>query len=159
VSDFPIRAERVDPIDRQTRKLIEDAERAVAMHHADLTEFARQILAGRKQRERFFDPVLFSNPAWDILLNLYLADAEGRSVDVLETCAPPAAPQGVALRWLAYLKQEEMVIETPDPAKPGRTLIRLSDQTRATVRAYLGSLIDLGLGSECLMPNIPPLDG
>jgi len=153
VSDFPIRAERVDPIDRQTRKLIEDAERAVAMHHADLTLFARQILAGRKQRERFFDPVLFSNPAWDILLTLYLADAEGRALHTPESCAPSTVPQGVVLRWLAYLKQEEMVIETPDPAQTGRTLIGLSDQARATIGAYLGSLVDLGLGSARLVPD------
>jgi len=159
VSDFPIRAERVDPIDRQTRKLIEDAERAVAMHHADLTEFARQILAGRKQRERFFDPVLFSNPAWDILLNLYLADADGQSVDLFESCGPSAVPHGVALRWLAYLKQEEMVIEIPDPAQTGRTVIQLSEQTRLTISAYLGSLISLGLGSEHILPgNLPTQD-
>jgi hypothetical protein len=159
VSEFPVRARRVDPIDRQTRKLIEDAERAVAMHPADLTEFARQLLAGRRQRERFFDPVLFSNPAWDILLNLYLADAEGRPVDVLETCAPSAVPQGVALRWLSYLKQEEMVIETPDPAQPRRTLIHLSEQTRLAVSAYLASLISLGLGSEHIAPGISPTQG
>lgn len=159
MSDFPIRAERVDAIDRQTRKLIEDAERAVAMHPADLTEFARQILAGRKQRERFFDPVLFSNPAWDILLNLYLADADGRLVDGPESCAPPAVPQGVVLRWLAYLKLEEMVIEMPDPAQPGRTLIQLSEQTRLTISAYLASLISLGLGSEHIVPgNLPTQD-
>ena len=34
-----------------------------------------------------------------------------------------------------------------------------SDQTRATIKAYLGSLVDLGLGSEFVLPNIPPLNG
>ena len=153
MTQIPARAERIE---RQTRKLIEDAERAAAMHDADLTEFARQLLAGRKQRDRYFDPMLFSNPAWDILLNLYVADAEGRPVSVLESCAASIVPQGVALRWLGYLKQEEMVIEMPDPARPRHTLIRLADQTRLTVSSYLGSLVSLGLGPEPAMPDIPP---
>jgi hypothetical protein len=154
VTQIPARAERIE---RQTRKLIEDAERAAAMHNADLTEFARQLLAGRRQRDRYFDPMLFSNPAWDILLDLYVADAEGRPVNVLESCTASIVPQGVALRWLGYLKQEEMVIEMPDPAQPRHTLIRLSDQTRLTISSYLGSLVSLGLGPEPAMPDIPPI--
>jgi hypothetical protein len=156
VTQIPARAERIE---RQTRKLIEDAERAVAMHKGDLTEFARQILAGRKQRDRYFDPMLFSNPAWDILLNLYVADAEGKPISVIDGCAVSTVPQGVALRWLGYLKQEEMVIEAPDPGRPRQTLLRLSDQTRITISSYLGSLTSLGLGSEFVMPDIPPARG
>jgi hypothetical protein len=152
VTQIPARAERIE---RQMRKLIEDAERAVAMHDGDLTDYARQILAGRKQRDRYFDPMLFSNPAWDILLNLYVADGEGKPFNVLDTCLTSAVPQGVALRWLTYLEQEDMVIEVPDPARPRQTLIRLSDQTRLTITSYLGSLIGLGLGPEPAMPDIP----
>lgn len=156
MTQIPARAERIE---RQTRKIIADAERAVAMHDGDLTEFARQLLAGRKQRDLYFDPMLFSNPAWDILLNLYVADAEGKPISVLDSCAASTVPQGVALRWLGYLKQEEMVIEAPDPARPRQTLLRLSDQTRLTISSYLGSLTSLGLGSEFVTPGIPPAKG
>jgi hypothetical protein len=156
VTQIPARAERIA---RQTRKLIEDAERAVAMQEADLAEFARQLLAARKQRDRYFDPVLFSNPAWDILLNLYVADAEGRGVNVLESCTASTVPQAVALRWLGYLRQEEMVVETSDPLRPRNTVIRLSDQTRLAISSYLGSLVSLGLGPEPAMPDIPQARG
>lgn len=152
MTQIPARAERIE---RQTRKIIEDAERAVALHSADLTEFARLILAGRKQRDRYFDPMLFSNPAWDILLNLYVAEAEGRPVTVLESCLASTVPQGVAVRWLGYLKQEEMVIEISDPVRPRQTVIRLSPQTRMAVSSYLGSLTSLGLAPEPVLPDIP----
>jgi hypothetical protein len=155
VPDLPIRADKVDAIDRQMRKLIEDAERAVAGQGGDLNDFARHILAGRKQRDRYFDPVLFSNPAWDILLNLFVADGEGRTATLLESCLASTVPQGVALRWLRYLKQEEMVLEISDPRHPRQTLIRLSDQARRAIAAYLGSLVSLGLGPEPVMPGIP----
>src|SRR3954468_491787 len=61
VTQIPARAA---PFARQTRKLIEDAERAAAMHNGDLTDYARLTLVGRKQRDHYFDPMLFSNPAW-----------------------------------------------------------------------------------------------
>lgn len=154
MAEFPIRADRVDAIDRQTRKLIADAEMAAAAHSGDLNDFARHILAGRKQRDRYFDPMLFSNPAWDILLNLFVADSEGRPVTLLDSCLISTIPQGVALRWLGYLKQEEMVLERSDPENPGQTLIRLSEQTRRAITAYLGSLTSLGLAPEPAMPGI-----
>lgn len=145
MTDMPIRA---NPIERRTRQLIEDAERGAAAHHAELGDFARQIVAGRKQRELYFDPMLFSNPAWDILLNLFVADADARPVTVLDACRGSTVPQGVALRWLCYLKQEEMVLETSDLSCDRQTLIQLSDHARLAIGAYLGSLTALGLGPE-----------
>lgn len=146
--DLPIHIAKDDAIDRQTRKLIDDAERTAATRGDDLPEFARHLLAGRKQRDRYFDPILFSNPAWDILLNLFVAGAEGRAVTLLDSCLASTVPQGVALRWLGYLKQEEMVLEGSDPAHPRETTIRLSDQTRRAIASYLGSLVSLGPGPE-----------
>jgi hypothetical protein len=148
VSDIPFRTHNVHAIDRQTRKLIEDAERGAAAHGGDLNEFARQILAGRKQRERYFDPVLFSNPAWDILLNLFVAGADGRPVTVLDACIASTAPQSVAVRWLSYLKQEEMIMERTDSSIHRQTVICLSEHTRLAIASYLGSLTTIGLGPD-----------
>ena len=158
MTDIPSHAEPIDPIALKTRELIEEAERAVATHDGDLAEFARQTLMGREQRSRYFDPVLFSNPAWDILLNLYVAAAEGRGLGVLDCCTTSALPQGVALYWLSYLKQEEMVIEVPAATRPRQTLIRLSDQTQKAMSAYLSSLICLGLGPDAFMPTTRSAD-
>jgi hypothetical protein len=156
VSDFPIRTDRTNPIGRQTRKLIDDAECAVACEGGDLIGFARQILAGRQQRDRYFDPVLFSNPAWDILLNLYVAAADDRAMSALDSCGASAMPESVVLRWLSYLKQDEMVIESANPRHPRQTLLRLSEQARLTIRSYLGSLVKLGLGPAHARMEIPP---
>jgi hypothetical protein len=153
VSDQPRPAERVDRIALVARRLMEDAERGAARHDADMAEFARRTLTGHRERDRYFDPMVFSNPAWDILLAMYVASAEGRVQNVLDCCAAAPVAQRVTLRWLAYLKQEEMVIETPDPAQPRRTVMCLSDQARATINAYLASLADLGLGSEIVAPR------
>jgi hypothetical protein len=155
VSNRPRHAEPIDRIALVARRLIEDAERGAATHDADLAEFARQTLTGRRERDRYFDPMVFSNPAWDMLLAMYVASAEGRALGVLDCCAAAPVAQGVALRWLAYLKQEEMVIETRDSVQSRQTRIRLSDQMQRTISAYLGSLIGLGLGPEPFPRDLP----
>jgi len=153
VTDIPAKADQIDPIALKTRKLIEDAARATATHDGDLAEFARQTLIGREQRNRYFDPVMFSNPSWDILLNLYVAAADGQGLSVLDCCAALAVPQGVTLRLLTLLKDDGTLIETPDVLHPRRTLISLSEQTRVAMSAYLASLICLGLGPEAFVPD------
>lgn len=155
VSGPPYHAERTDRIALVARRLMDEAERGAATRDADLVDFARQVLAGRRQRDRYFDPMVFSNPAWDMLLAMYVAAAEGRVQSVLDCCAAAPVAQGVALRWLAYLKQEEMVIETRDALQSRQTHIRLSDQTHLTISAYLGSLIGLGLGPEPSPRDVP----
>lgn len=153
MTDIPAKADQIDPIALKTRKLIEDAARATATHDGDLAEFARQTLIGREQRNRYFDPVMFSNPSWDILLNLYVAAADGQGLSVLDCCAALAVPQGVTLRLLTLLKDDGTLIETPDVLHPRRTLISLSEQTRVAMSAYLASLICLGLGPEAFVPD------
>ena len=155
MSGPPRHAERIDRIALAARRLMEDAERGAAVHDADLAGIARQTLAGRRQRDRYFDPMVFSNPAWDMLLSIYVASAEGRVQSVLDCCAAAPVAQGVALRWLAYLKQEEMVIETRDAGQSRQTHIRLSDQMHLTISAYLGSLIGLGVGPEPSPRDVP----
>lgn len=124
------------------------------MHASDLTHFARLILAGRRQRDRYFDPVLFSNPAWDILLILFVAEADGQSLTVLESSLAASVPQGVALRWLGFLKQEDMVIERRDPAHPRQTVMELTDHARLSISTYLAALKSLGLAGD--PPAAPP---
>jgi hypothetical protein len=153
MTGIPIHPDRIDPIALTARKLMQDAEQAAAMHDSDLVEFARQTLMGRQQRNRYFDPVLFSNPAWDLLLNLYVAAAEERALGVLDCCAGSTVPQAVALRWLSFLKDKGMVVELPDTMHSRRTLVRLSDEAQSTMSSYLGSLICLGLGPEAFMPD------
>lgn len=153
MSDRPRQAERIDPLALVARRLMDDAERGAATHDADLAGFARRILAGRRARDRYFDPMVFSNPAWDMLLAMYIASAEGRVQSVLDCCAALPVAQRVALRWLAYLKQEDMVIETRDPVQPRQTHLRLSDEMHRTISAYLSSLIRLGMAPE--PRNIP----
>jgi len=72
---------------------------------------------------------------------------------VPDYCASSSTPKGVALRWLDYLQQEEMVVETADPECTDQILIRLSETTHLALSAYLASLMALGLREEHCCPT------
>ena len=154
MSDFPTGPARVDSLADETRKLIAEAAQAAAAKGGDLTDFARRILTSRGNDNRPLHTMLFTNPAWDILLNLYIAETEGRGMTVLDCCLASVVRQSVALRWLTYLKQEGMVLEVTDITQPRQTQIQLSESTKSAIASYLGSLINLDSPPEGKEP--PP---
>jgi hypothetical protein len=94
---------------------------------------ARQAYALRRRRAAIFgNPELFGEPAWDILLDLYIAHADGKPVSVSSACIGSAAPSTTGLRWLGVLLEEGLVVRENDADDHRRVLVRL---TRAGITA------------------------
>jgi hypothetical protein len=88
---------------------------------------ARQAYALRRKRAAIFgNPELFGEPAWDILLDLYIAHAEGKPVSVSSACIGSAAPATTGLRWLGVLADEGFVVRENDAEDQRRVLVRLT---------------------------------
>lgn len=88
---------------------------------------ARQAYGLRRKRAAIFgNPELFGEPAWDILLDLYIAHAEGKPVSVSSACIGSAAPPTTGLRWLGVLADAGLVIRENDAGDNRRVLVRLS---------------------------------
>jgi hypothetical protein len=97
---------------------------------ADIVDLARQMLAIRRRRDRTFPPGLFAEPAWDMLLDLVVAEAEGRRLTVSSTCIAAAVPQTTALRWLNYLAESGLVQRVQNSGESRATLVRLTPKAR-----------------------------
>lgn len=102
----------------------------------------------RYQRCRVRRPSLFddddpADPAWDILIELYLAAAVGREVTVSTACLAALVPSSTALRWIDRLCTEGFVVRTPDIKDRRRKLLWLTATGRESVRAWL-ALLDRG---------------
>jgi hypothetical protein len=69
-------------------------------------ELARRLLSQRRQREELLGPELASEPAWTMLLALFIAHEEGKPARVAEVCAAAGTPPATALRWLATVASE-----------------------------------------------------
>lgn len=75
-----------------------------------LAEIARDELELRRSRHCFLDDDLFSEPAWDILLDLFLAQMEGRDVTVSGACVASGVPRTTALRYIDDLEERGLVL-------------------------------------------------
>lgn len=70
---------------------------------------ATRILARRGARRKFFSPAIFGEPAWELLLKLYLAEEEGGKLTITNLCQNSGFPTTTALRWLHYLEADRLV--------------------------------------------------
>lgn len=64
---------------------------------------AEQEYASRRRRERNLPGDLLGEPAWDMLLYLYVQKARGRPVSIHSLCIAAMVPPTTALRWIDRL--------------------------------------------------------
>lgn len=95
------------------------------------------IIAQRRQRHVHFATDLFSDPAWDILLELALAERQQRRVCVSSLCIGAQVPTTTALRWIRHMTDTGWLVRKDDPRDRRRTFVELSDHAAATMHAFL----------------------
>ena len=100
----------------------------------------RQIIRHRRLRDRHFDPALFADPAWDILLDLTAARAEHKRVSVTSLCIASGVPPTTALRWIGQMVESGLLERTGDEADRRRAFIALSDRTADAMARYFAEL-------------------
>lgn len=87
----------------------------------------RQLIRQRRARERYFDSALFSDPAWDILLDLTIARAEHSRVSVTSLCIASSVPPTTALRWIKEMVNNGLLKRTKDQSDRRRVFVELTD--------------------------------
>lgn len=92
-----------------------------------LVRQARHIYATRRRRDAMLGD-LFGEPAWDMLLELFIGGAEGRKTPIKNLCLASCAPTSTALRWLERLLSLGLVARTADEEDARRCLIDLTDR-------------------------------
>ena len=98
---------------------------------------AKEYYRKRRLRERMFaDPHLFADPAWDILIDLYIASEEGRGISISSACIASAVPITTALRWIKILEQGGHISRHEDPSDARRVFMALTESAAKTVRDY-----------------------
>jgi DNA-binding MarR family transcriptional regulator len=140
--------------DDRLAALKRDAER-VAAALADLAglrgpETARPVTAARirahikarRNRERFFAAELFSDPVWDILLDLSASRLEDRPVSVSSLCIAAHVPTTTALRTIKMLVDRGLLTRRNDPADARRSFIALSAHAASAMEGCLEAVLN-----------------
>lgn len=99
--------------------------------------FARRQYRDRRARGILFgDETLFGEPAWDMMLDLFIAAKERKRVPVTSACIGAAVPTTTALRWLALLEDRGLVVREADASDARRIFVRLSADAYAKMVSY-----------------------
>jgi DNA-binding MarR family transcriptional regulator len=100
---------------------------------------ARFEIRARAARAQFFKASLFSDPAWDILLELFAAEQEGRRVSISAAGLTAEIPLTTALRWINALEREDLVERAADPTDARRTFLQMTGKGLRAMRLYFQS--------------------
>ena len=107
--------EAADHIDsRQAELLGNVADRAMA-------EYGR-----RRTRDKYVGEPIFREPGWDILLDLYVMTARGKRVSISSACIASNVPHTTALRCIAVLEAQKLIVRTADADDHRRHYIELT---------------------------------
>ncbi|USI73708.1 winged helix DNA-binding protein [Sphingomonas morindae] len=101
----------------------------------------RAVIRRRRLRHDFFVRGLFADAAWDMLLDLRLAQLERREVAVSSLCIAASVPATTALRWISTLIDNRLMVRHPDPRDRRRAFVSLTPAANQAMAAYAGAVL------------------
>jgi DNA-binding MarR family transcriptional regulator len=107
-----------------------------------LVALANSLLQALSDQPDFGARDIVFNPAWQLFLELFVAQLEQKPVPVTNACLSLGTAQTTALRYLTDLERRGLIASVSDPADGRRRLLRLTPQVEAELRLYLQSVVD-----------------
>lgn len=84
------------------------------------------LRAVRKVRSQYFPSELFSDPCWEMLLDLYDAELNNAEVTITSLGAASGVPLTTAMRRMETLQEHGFIERSGDPDDRRRTIVRLT---------------------------------
>ena len=101
---------------------------------------ARQHYRLARVRGELLGDGLFADPAWNMLLDLFISSAEGRRLSVSALCIGSRAPAATAHRYVQLLADAGLVERSADEKDGRRRFIALTDEGHDAMVTLLTSL-------------------
>lgn len=98
-----------------------------------LVILAKKIRDVRTLRNAVFAPELFGEPAWDLLLSLYIAEGDQYRLKVTSACNESNVPETTALRWLNSLNELGLIQYESNPTDARSRYVALSREGVASM--------------------------
>lgn len=139
-------AARLSKISHELDLLVSELEReTVSATHPerqpDIPEMPRlrRYLKMRRERERLF-PKLFGDPAWDMLLLLYVYRAARVPLQVSAIAGLANVPGTTSLRYLDLMIEQQLINRTPDPKDRRRIWLTMTPKAVTLLEQWLTAL-------------------
>lgn len=99
---------------------------------------AADLIEITKRRSRLVSVAnLFADPAWFILLDLFVRQHSGLKTSVSSACHASFSPVTTALRHTAILTERKIIQRQFDPQDQRRVFLELTEQTSAEIQRIL----------------------
>src|SRR5688572_4851735 len=74
-----------------------------------LASLAIAIYRMRQHRQDYFDSALFAEPAWDMMLDLFINKVRGARVSTTSLCLAAGVPHATGIRWIRTLREHGLL--------------------------------------------------
>lgn len=119
--------------DKQTPDERDLAKRSIAL--------ARYMRVIRKERDKHLPIGLAGEPAWDMLLDLYIAHDTASSLSIDALCMSSGLPHSTAIRWVAALESSGFAARDKGEDEGAET-IRITPEAYRRIELYLADSVD-----------------
>ena len=117
--------------------------RSISRKSAGVPVMLDRLMKARRGRSEFFPTELFSDPAWEILLDLFAAEYAQRRISVTSLGLAADVPSTTAQRWISTLAEMGMVRRRQDPLDARRIYVELHPDTSLALKKYFAFVEDL----------------
>lgn len=98
---------------------------------------AAKLMMDRKSRDAQFGAGLFSDPAWDIMLALYVGKLQQIRMKTTALIEDSGVPSTTALRWINALSERGYLDKSSNPTDARSTLIEMTDTAAVLMTDFL----------------------
>ena len=97
----------------------------------------KRILRARAERNAHFGVTLFADPAWDILLDLYVAQLDQADIFITSLTMASNVPATTAGRYIGALTSAGLLAKVRDPIDLRRSRVALTGRGAALMESWL----------------------
>ena len=107
----------------------------------NIIERAESHLEIQRRKSLFFsDNLIFENPPWELLLEIYIATEQGHCISIQTLIDNQSAPASIVRRWIDIFADRQYLISCESH---GFECVRLTDESRRQCLAYLDAVADI----------------
>ncbi len=108
--------------------------------HTNASALARALRDTRLEAMKAFPGGLICDPAFDMLLEVFVAEEEGERLSISQLLRAAAVPSTTMLRWLKRMESEGILVRKADQFDARRFFIGLSEETRSKMHKFIAGV-------------------
>jgi DNA-binding MarR family transcriptional regulator len=126
----------------RSNKDLDRPEILTATQRELLRKDAAKVQFSRNLRLKKLDGAILGEPAWDILLALFVIDNDRRRMNIRQLAKATHIPLTTTLRWVAALEERNLVRRQLNPLDQRVVQVELTEEGRNSMESYFALMRD-----------------